>query len=76
MYLTRLSYPSDMLIHQTRTTSFSLCPSTNVSQVDVKDGLFKTIAYFRRELEESGEIVPTGPFASKPQNKKVGGGKE
>ena len=26
--------------------------------VDVKDGLERTIAYFRRELEESGEIIP------------------
>ena len=40
--------------------------------VDVKDGLKKTIEYFRRELEESGEIIPTGPLASRPQNKKFG----
>ena len=40
--------------------------------VDVRDGLKKTIEYFRRELEESGEIIPTGPLASRPQHKKFG----
>lgn len=28
---------------------------------NVRDGITKTIAYFRGELEESGEIIPTGP---------------
>lgn len=37
-------------------------------RVNVRDGLAKTIAYFRRELEESGEIRPTGPMASKPHS--------
>ena len=40
--------------------------------VDVRDGLKKTIEYFRRELEESGEIIQTGPLASRPQHKKFG----
>jgi len=35
-------------------------------KVAVKDGLAKTIAYFRKVLEESGEIIPTGPGAVKP----------
>ena len=34
----------------------------------VNDGLERTIAYFRRELERSGGvIIPTGPGAAKPQ---------
>lgn len=37
--------------------------------VQVKDGLQKTIAYFSRVLEESGEIIPTGQDASKPKPK-------
>jgi UDP-glucuronate decarboxylase len=41
--------------------------------VDVKDGLQRTIDYFKKELEESGEIIPTGPFATKPQLKKHSG---
>jgi len=36
--------------------------------VPVTVGLEKTIQYFRKELEESGEITPTGPNASRPQN--------
>lgn len=39
--------------------------------VHVRDGLSKTIAYFAKELEEGGEIIPTGPDASKPQKKVV-----
>eukprot|EP00981_Chlorochromonas_danica_P003778 scaffold691_cov181-Ochromonas_danica.AAC.31 len=35
--------------------------------VPVKIGLSKTIDYFRKELQDTGEIVPTGPQASKPQ---------
>merc|ERR1719436_606151 len=35
--------------------------------VAVKDGLMKTIKYFRSVLDESGEIIPTGPGASKPE---------
>lgn len=38
-------------------------------KVHVRDGLMKTIEYFRKELLESGEIVPTGPYATKPQMK-------
>jgi UDP-glucuronate decarboxylase len=34
--------------------------------VPVKVGLDKAIAYFRAELERTGEIVPTGPEASRP----------
>lgn len=34
--------------------------------VPVRVGLEKTIAYFRSELEQTGEIVPTGPEASRP----------
>ena len=36
-------------------------------KVSVKGGLQKTIAYFSRVLEESGEIIPTGQEASKPK---------
>lgn len=36
-------------------------------RVKVRDGLRKAIEYFRKELEESGEIIPTGPDAAKPQ---------
>jgi len=42
-------------------------------RVPVREGLIKTIEYFRKELEESGEIVPTGPSASKPQQHKQKG---
>jgi hypothetical protein len=38
-------------------------------RVPVREGLAKAIAYFSRELATSGEIVPTGPDASKPQKK-------
>jgi UDP-glucuronate decarboxylase len=41
--------------------------------VDVKSGLTKTIEYFSKVLEESGEIVPTGPDATKPKPKNEGG---
>jgi len=37
-------------------------------KVKVEDGLTKTIAYFRGVLDAAGEIIPTGPGASKPQN--------
>lgn len=37
--------------------------------VPVKIGLSKAIEYFRKELDASGEIIPTGPIASKPQQK-------
>lgn len=33
----------------------------------VRDGLVKTIDYFRSELEETGEITPTGPDAARPK---------
>jgi len=36
-------------------------------QVTVDDGLRETIAYFSRVLEEAGEIIPTGPGATKPE---------
>ena len=38
-------------------------------RVPVREGLAKAIAYFSKELAASGEIVPTGPDASKPQKK-------
>lgn len=38
-------------------------------KVTVKEGLQKTIAYFSRVLEESGEIIPTGQAASRPKPK-------
>lgn len=37
-------------------------------RVKVNDGLLKTIAYFKSVLDAAGEIIPTGPGASKPQN--------
>jgi UDP-glucuronate decarboxylase len=37
-------------------------------KVSVEIGLTKTIAYFQSVLDEAGEIIPTGPGASKPQN--------
>jgi UDP-glucuronate decarboxylase len=37
--------------------------------VPVKIGLAKAIEYFRQEIMDSGEIIPTGPVASKPQAK-------
>jgi UDP-glucuronate decarboxylase len=36
-------------------------------QVSVEQGLTETIAYFQGVLDEAGEIIPTGPGASKPQ---------
>mmetsp|Transcript_39193 Transcript_39193/g.117846 ORF Transcript_39193/g.117846 Transcript_39193/m.117846 type:complete len:238 (-) Transcript_39193:367-1080(-) len=36
-------------------------------QVTVRDGLKHAIKYFKRVLDESGEIVPTGPGAAKPK---------
>lgn len=38
-------------------------------RVPVKVGLAKAIDYFRKELEASGEIIPTGPLASRPQQR-------
>jgi UDP-glucuronate decarboxylase len=38
-------------------------------RVRVEDGLAKAIAYFKKELEESGEIQPTGSNPSKPHQK-------
>jgi UDP-glucuronate decarboxylase len=35
-------------------------------KVDVSVGLQRTIDYFQRVLDEAGEIIPTGPEASKP----------
>lgn len=37
-------------------------------KVKVEEGLTKTIAYFQSVLDQAGEIIPTGPGASKPQN--------
>lgn len=37
-------------------------------RVTVEEGLQKTIEYFQRVLDESGEIVPTGPGAAKPKH--------
>lgn len=37
-------------------------------RVTVAEGLSKTIDYFQGVLDEAGEIIPTGPGASKPQN--------
>lgn len=34
--------------------------------VPVRDGILRTIEYFRKELEDCGEIVPTGPEAVRP----------
>jgi len=34
----------------------------------VKEGLGKTIEYFKHVLEEGGEIIPTGPSAAKPKS--------
>jgi UDP-glucuronate decarboxylase len=36
--------------------------------VPVDQGLKKTIQYFQKVLDEAGEIVPTGPGASKPES--------
>lgn len=35
-------------------------------KIKVKDGLEKTISYFKRVLAEAGEIIPTGPGAARP----------
>ena len=35
--------------------------------VKVQDGLAKTIEYFSQVLKEGGEIIPTGPAATKPK---------
>ena len=47
------------------------CARNNIGwspKVPVREGLSKAIAYFRKELEMSGEIIPTGPDASRPQS--------
>jgi UDP-glucuronate decarboxylase len=36
-------------------------------QVTVDEGLRKTVEYFRQELLATGEIIPTGPEASRPK---------
>ena len=36
-------------------------------KVTVKQGLMNTIEYFQKVLNEAGEIIPTGPGASKPE---------
>jgi len=36
-------------------------------KVPVQVGLERTIEYFRNELIQTGEIIPTGPYASRPQ---------
>jgi nucleoside-diphosphate-sugar epimerase len=36
-------------------------------KVTVEEGLRRTIAYFTQVVKEAGEIIPTGPGASKPQ---------
>ena len=38
---------------------------------NVRDGLMRTIEYFRAELEETGEIIPTGPNAARPKTNSV-----
>lgn len=37
-------------------------------RVTVDEGLKETIKYFQHVLDQAGEIIPTGPGASKPQN--------
>jgi len=37
-------------------------------KMSVTEGLVNTIEYFQGVLDEAGEIIPTGPGASKPQN--------
>lgn len=44
-------------------------------KVPVQVGLARTIEYFKQELAQSGEIVPTGPDASKPQERHRGANK-
>jgi UDP-glucuronate decarboxylase len=36
-------------------------------KIKVEEGLSSTIAYFQKVLDESGEIIPTGPGAAKPE---------
>lgn len=38
-------------------------------KVTVKEGLKKTVSYFSRVLDESGEIIPTGQKAARPKPK-------
>mmetsp|Transcript_11584 Transcript_11584/g.32907 ORF Transcript_11584/g.32907 Transcript_11584/m.32907 type:complete len:583 (-) Transcript_11584:1203-2951(-) len=40
-------------------------------KVKVRDGLKEAIRYFQSVLDESGEIIPTGPGAAKPKKIKI-----
>jgi len=40
--------------------------------VPVREGLMKTIEYFRNELLQTGEVIPTGPDAVAPRGGKAG----
>ena len=40
-------------------------------KVTVRDGLKEAIRYFQSVLDESGEIIPTGPGAAKPKKIKI-----
>mmetsp|Transcript_6616 Transcript_6616/g.13972 ORF Transcript_6616/g.13972 Transcript_6616/m.13972 type:complete len:580 (+) Transcript_6616:101-1840(+) len=40
-------------------------------KVKVRDGLKEAIRYFKSVLDESGEIIPTGPGAAKPKKVKI-----
>lgn len=42
-------------------------------KVTVHDGLEQSVAYFRSILDADGEIIPTGPGASKPKSEEAGG---
>mmetsp|Transcript_20318 Transcript_20318/g.36643 ORF Transcript_20318/g.36643 Transcript_20318/m.36643 type:complete len:155 (+) Transcript_20318:2-466(+) len=42
-------------------------------EVAVDEGIRKTIDYFRKELTETGEIIPTGPDAARPKPDMTGG---
>ena len=42
-------------------------------KVTVRDGLEQSVAYFRSILNADGEIIPTGPRASKPKSEGAGG---
>uniref|UniRef100_A0A6V1P8H7 UDP-glucuronate decarboxylase n=1 Tax=Heterosigma akashiwo TaxID=2829 RepID=A0A6V1P8H7_HETAK len=35
-------------------------------RVNVKEGILRTVQYFKKELESSGEIIPTGSAAARP----------
>lgn len=42
----------------------------------VEDGLSKAVAYFKAELQETGDVIPTGPNAAKPHFKDQGARKD